>query len=1000
MECLKITYLSSKKAADFMMLKIIAVAIMYLTSGAVSFAQIEIRGTVNDEQGSSIPGVTVLERGTTNGTITDSDGHFSIVVEDESSVIVFSSIGYISQEIAVGSNRSITLVLTEDIIGLEEVVVIGYGKQRKIDLTGSSVSLKAEEITRLPVLSAAQALQGQAAGVQIINSGAPGSAPNIRIRGTGSILGGVDPLYVVDGIITNDIRNINSSDINTLDILKDASSTAIYGARAANGVVLITTKSGNKGLQVSYDSYLGLKILQKKIDMAGPNLFTVYSNEAAGAPAIVPSDITGSANWYDELTRPAFMHNHSLALKGGMGNYNYYFSFGYLDEDGLLRGNNYKRYTLRYNNDITLFEKLKIGSTLAFSYYDSENKPYSLFTTAYIAAPIYDAINSDGSYGYTTKSDVGNPLATLEYTNDRSYGIRPQATVWAEYQIMDGMSFRTSFGIDAERNKGWNYSPEFQVGTTTQKNEVSDLTFRTDSIYQWVWDNVITYETELGEAQNIKVTAGHTAERRNGWQNRAERLGVENNPDLWVLNFSDTTGLQQNFRDPIGIYFRRESYFIRANYSLQDKYLINATYRRDANSNFSPENRWGNFPAVGLGWILSKENFLAGIDFLRLLKLRGSYGLVGNDVIMPGQFELRPSEYMYVYFGDNYINGTTVTSTIDPDLKWEVVKEYDIGLEFSLFDDKISGEIDYYHKTASGALYTVPLPSIGFGEHFLTNAADILNSGLEVSLRWNRTFTSDKYYSVRINGTINKNRVENIGLGRPLNYGSLNNGWTATQTLEGKPIGSFWVFKTDGIFQDQTELDAYPHVPNAKPGDFRLVDVYEDGIIDNKDRVHVGSYQPKATLGINQSLNWNNLDFSLDLYAVFGNKVYNGKKGVRYGGNYNIEYDVAMNRWQPGSGNNETPRAYNGVPYPSDYFIESGAYLKISDINLGYDLSSLFKEGLFGRFRVYFSSQNTWVFTKYSGFTPELPGNQNEAGIELNIYPVPASYVFGISLEL
>lgn len=967
-----------------------------------SFAQTRtITGTVSDIlTKETLPGATLLIKGTAKGTSTDINGKYTILISPSEITLEVSFIGYESQEVVIGKSNTLDIQLSLKKTTLDEVVVVGYGTQRKIDNTGSSISMKGADIAKLPALSATQALQGKAAGVQIINSGAPGSAPNVRIRGTGSILGGVDPLYVVDGIITTDIRNINTADIVSMDVLKDASSTAIYGARAANGVVLISTKAGKKGLSVNYNVYSGLKFLTHKVKMAKPNLFAVYSNEAAGSPTISSADITGSANWYEELTRPAFFQNHTLSISGGTEKYKYYLSAGYLNENGLLIGNNYQRYTIRYNQEYQVNKKIKIGNTLAFSHYISENKPYGLFTTAYIAAPIYNAKNADGTYGYTTKSDVGNPLATLEYTNDRSFGIRPQGTLWGEYKIIEGLSFKTSFGIDAERNKGWNYSPVFAVGTSTQKNEVSDLTYTCDSIYQWVWDNYFTYEKQLSEKQHIKLTVGHTAERRNGWKNRATVNGVDDNQDNWILTFGDTTNKQQSFRDPIGMYFRRESYFGRASYSYNDRYIVNATFRRDANSNFSPDNRWGNFPSVGIGWVVSNEDFFKEQTLFNEVKIRASYGLVGNDVISPGQFELHPTEYLYSYFGSTYVNGATVTTIIDPNLKWEIVKEYDFGTEFSLLNYSISGEIDYYHKRASGALYTVPLPSLGFGTQFLTNAADIINQGIEVSLRWTKSFNSEKNYTIRANASFNKNKVENIGLGRPLNYGGLNNGWTATQTLDGQPIGSFWVYKTDGIFQNQSEIDAYPHVPNTQPGDFKLLDINGDLVIDSKDRQHVGSYQPKVTLGVNQTFNYKNFDFSLDLYGVAGNKVYNAKKGVRYGGNYNIEYEVAMNRWQPGSNENKYPRAFNGVPYPSDYFIESGAYLKISDVTVGYNLAKLFKWSKFSVFRAYVSAQNPYILTGYTGFTPELPGNQNEAGIELNIYPIAASYMFGVNVQL
>lgn len=958
-----------------------------------------ITGRVLSATGEALSGVSVAIKGTTKGTITDANGNFSITAPDNAT-LVFSNVGYEPSEMSAAGNSTLSVVMRQSTRLMDQVVVVGYGSARKKDLTGSSATIKGSDIVNVPALTATQAIQGKVSGVQITSSGAPGSTPNVRIRGTGSILGGADPLYVVDGIITNDIRNINSADILSIDLLKDASSTAIYGARAANGVVLITTKAGSKGrFTVSYNAYGGVKLLTHKVEMAGPNLFTLYSNEAAGVPAILTTDITGSADWYAELTRPAIFHNHSLSLSGGKNKYRYFFSTGYLNEQGILLGNDYRRITLRYNHDFTISSKLKLGNNIGFSNYVSNNKPYSLFTSAYIAAPIYNAKNPDGTYGYTTKSDVGNPLATLEYTNDRSWGNRLQGTLWGEYQVIKGLSFRSSFGIDAEQNNGRNYLPVFFVGPTTQKNEVSDLRYSRDSIYQWVWDNFFTYDKKFGTAHSMRLTLGHTAERRNGWSSSATKNGVGNSKDLWELNFTDTAGGQQNFRDPIGNYYRRESWFIRSNYSFREKFLVNATFRRDANSNFSKEHRWGNFPSVGVGWIITKETFMQDQQFFDELKLRASYGWVGNDVIAPGQFDLRPTDQLYAYFGTNRYNGATVTSIVDPNLQWEVVKEFDIGTEFSLVKGKLTGEIDYYNKKATKALYTVRYLNVGFGTSFLTNAADVVNKGVEIALGWIDKLNTVTHYTLRGNITFNKNNVENVGLGRALDFGGLNNGWTSTQTLAGQPIGSFWVFKTDGIFQTAADVAAYPHVLNAQPGDFKFVDVNNDGVIDNKDRVHVGSHQPKFFYGFNGTVTWKKFDFSLDIFGVSGNKVYNAKKGVRYGGNYNIEYDVAIDRWQPGSNSNSVPRAYNGVPYPSDYFVESGSFVRINNVTAGYNFDMKTKRWHIDRLRVYASAQNPYLYTKYTGFTPELPGNQNEAGIELNIYPISSSYMIGVNVQ-
>ena len=381
------------------------------------------------------------------------------------------------------------------------------------------------------------------------------------------------------------------------------------------------------------------------------------------------------------------------------------------------------------------------------------------------------------------------------------------------------------------------------------------------------------------------------------------------------------------------------------------------------------------------------------------VKLRASYGHVGNDVIGPGQFDLRPTERLYSYFGTNRVNGAIVTGIKDPGLKWEVVKEFDFGLEFTALKGKLTAEVDYYHKRATNALYSVPLPGIGFGGSLITNAADVLNKGVEISLGWNDKINEHTKYALRANATFNKNNVEKIGLGQALDFGSLGNGWTATRTVVGQPIGSFWVFKTAGIFQNADEVAAVPHIATAQPGDFRIVDVNGDGNIDNKDRVFAGSYQPKLYGGFNGMVNWKKFDFSVDVYANIGNKVYNAKKGVRYGGNYNIEYDVAINRWQPGSNNNTTPRAYNGVPYPTDYFVESGSFVRINNITAGYSIAPQKANSHIGAIRIYASAQNPFILAKYTGFTPELPGNQNEAGIELNVYPISATYMVGVNVE-
>ena len=966
-------------------------------------AERQVEGRVTDEAGNPLSGASVLVKGTQQGTVTDANGNFTLKVPDNGTIQI-SAVGYETQDIATAGRTDFNIVLKQRVQTQEQIVVIGYGTARKKDLTGSSVSIKGSDIANLPVLTATQAIQGRAAGVQVVNSGAPGSAPTVRIRGTGSILGGVEPLYVVDGIITTDIRNINAADILTVDILKDAASTAIYGARAANGVVLITTRAGTSGkLKVKYDGQVGARLMTHAVDMSGPNLFALYSNDAAQSPVISSADITGSTYWYDELTRPALFNNHTISVNGGKKKYRFYASGGYLNDNGILLDNNYLRYTIRFNQEFAATSKLKFGNNINYSHYKSENKPFSLFSTAYVAAPIFEPYNTDGSFGNTTKSDVGNPMATLKTTNNRSWGDRLQFSLWGDYKILKNLSFRSSFGIDLEQNLGHNYVPVYKTFTATgqeagQRVERSSLTYTRDSLYHWTWDNFLTYDLKLGSNSKLKLVGGHTAERRDGWRNTATRVNVANDENEWVLNFADTTGGQENVRLPTFSYFRRESWFVRANYTLLDRYLINVTVRRDASSNFPESKRWGTFPSIGVGWVLSDEAFMSGNKTFDVLKLRASYGLVGNDAIAPGQFAIIPTERLWAYWGDTRLNGATVLGIKDPNLQWEVVKEFNIGLDFAMFDRRLTGEIDYYNKLATKALYTIPLPSVGFGSSLLTNAADVLNRGVEIALGWTEDLNQNFRYSIRGNITFNHNEVKNIGLGKALYDGSLNNGYLATITDVGLPIGSFYVYKTDGIYQTQAEVDASTHLPTAQAGDFRIVDMNSDKVIDEKDRVAVGSAQPKYYYGINGSVNWKKWDFALDLFGSGGNKVYNAKKGLRYGGNYNIEYEVANNRWQPGSGEKKYPRAFNGTQPPLDYFVEDGSFLRVNNISVGYNFATA-KWKHFDKLRIYASAQNPFILTPYTGFTPEMPGSPLASGIELNIYPVSATYILGVNLQ-
>jgi TonB-linked SusC/RagA family outer membrane protein len=886
---------------------------------------------------------------------------------------------------------------------MDEVVVIGYSTAKKKDLTGAMSSIKGSELVAQPVLTATQALQSKMAGVQITNSGAPGSSPNVRIRGTGSVIGGAEPLYVVDGVITDDIRNINTADILSIDVLKDASSTAIYGVRAANGVILITTKRGGSGKpKLSYDGYVGVKLMANKIAMARPGTYSNYSNEAAGTNAILKTDITGETDWFETITRPGNMNNHNLSMSGGSESTSYLFSVNYFNENGILNDNNYERVSIRSNNEYRISDRLKFGNNISLTRWNSNNKPFSLFTDAYNAAPIYDAKNEDGTYGFTTLSDVGNPLAKLEYTDDKTWGNRFMGNFFTDIHLKKNLKFRSSYGLDYDNSRGANYQQRFRV-SPTQKYDTTTLTQSETERYRWIWDNTLTYTPALKKGHGMQILAGHTAERYDGFEQSFRLDGVPSAKQYRYLNTGrDPIQGFINYQRPIADYGRRESYLGRVSYNYQSKYMLNASFRRDGSSKFPIQNRWGNFPSVGLGWMVSNENFMKNVRSITSLKVRGSWGRVGNDRINPSEFVTLLSTGLSAVFGDQVVFGSTIAEIKDPNLKWETTEEIDLGIDFEAMNGHIAGVIDVYNKKTIGALFNIPLPG-GLGDNnnsMLTNAADILNRGLEVSLRYNKNSKGKFNYSLGVNATFNHNEVLGLGNGLPTNFGSLRNGEFATRVAAGQAIGSFWVYETQGVFQTQAEVDAVPHFLGARPGDFKVIDQNNDGKINDLDRIYVGSYQPKCFMGMNGSFKYANWDLNIDLLGNFGNKVFNGKKTVRYGGNYNIEKAVADARWSPTNNTNTAPRAFNGVPKPTDYFVESGSFVRLNNLTIGYNLpAKIAKKSKVQGYRFFITAQNAFTWKKFSGFSAELPGNPADAGIELDIYPTSSTFLTGLSIQ-
>jgi TonB-linked SusC/RagA family outer membrane protein len=981
------------------------IILMTLFSHVVWAQDFTVRGKVSSQDDNmGIPGASIIVKGTSTGTVTDIDGNYNITIPANATLLC-SFVGMETQEVVVAGRSQINIILQTSTTGLEEVMVVGYGVQTKKDITGSIVGIKGDELKNVTSLSPMQSIQGKLAGVQIVNSSAPGSAPTIRIRGAGTMKGGADPLYVVDGIITGDVRNINQADIVSVDILKDASSASIYGVRGANGVIIITTKSGTKGkMEVNLSSKVGVHSIINDVKMANSKLFADYSNEAAAydnqeAPYDL-SKIKSNTDWMDAITRQSYTQEHNLSINGGSDKNTYYFSLGYMEDQGILKSNDYSRLSIRMNNTYKLSDKVKVGNNLSISRYKSNNAPYSAFTDAYRQSPTVPIRDEDGEYGFSIRNNVGNPVASLDYNNSEAWGTRIQGSVFAELTPLKGLSFKSTVSVDASYSKDRSYTPVYEV-SSNQKSENSSLSTGRGEYATWIWDNILSYSFKIDEKHDFKLMAGTTAEKTETTWLNGSRQNIPEQSQYWYLNAGDVETASNGNSGDI---FSRNSYLGRLNYAFDNKYLLTATLRRDGSSKISLDERWGTFPSVGLGWRISEESFMQDIQWLDNLKLRTSWGKLGNDNIPSGAFIVNMYNADYV-FGDTqaYTAGRNVDSIKDLGLKWEVTTEYDLGLEFSFLNNKITGEIDYYNKLTTDALIDAPIDNIFGKGAILTNKADIRNQGFEIALNWREKINSDLNFTVGVNLTHNKNSLENIAGGLPITSGDLGNGQVTTRTAEGEELGSFWVFQTDGIFQSQGDIDAYTNEDggkiqaDAKPGDFRLKDSNGDGKLDDEDREYMGSYQPKFYYGLNAAVNYKNLDFQIDFYGNAGNKIYNGKKAQRWG-NENIEASLA-GRWTAENPSNTIPRASNNVPVASSYYVESGSYIKISNITLGYSLPKTWLNTVgLEKVRCYMTAVNPVIWQDYSGYTPELPGGTLNSGIELNAYPTAATYLLGVNI--
>lgn len=981
-----------------------------------------IKGKVVDSSGMGIPGAVIASSDARATADADFDGNFTINAKP-GDILKVSMLGFDSVSVpAAATPMTITLKEAAD-TALKEVVVIGYGTRKKIDNTTAISSLKGEDVAKTKVLNASQAIQGKAAGVQVTSSDVPGSTPSVVIRGLGTALGGRTPLYIVDGMATENINNINTNDITSYDILKDASALAIYGTRAANGVIIITTKKG-KGDKVSVEieSFGGVRTPLKKVKMAGSNKYAYYTNSALQSTTY-SQDQPVNTDWFDEITRTGSYTQNNISVSGATENIKYFFSLGNYEEKGILNGLDYGRTTFRNNNEYKISKKLTLTQNFSLTSTKSAPQPLSAFTNAYKQSPVVPVYFADGKYGVARVGDdgfasetgnsinnVGNPVAQLDFFDEQQRSITLQGGLKLDYEIFKSLKFTSQFNGEYYTWKQYNYDDTENIWLAANPNKTSTdyrtefptaninlLTKGREQYYNWSLSNYLTYNKVFNEIHDVEVTAGiETYVKGSREKLTIKRKNVNADANYWSLKDVEYATNVTSYKDEVFNETKLASYLGRFQYKLMDRYLLTGTVRRDGSSNFAKDYRWGTFPAFGAGWIITKENFMADVKGLNLLKLRGSWGKLGNQNV-----PLNSQGYtsgLNAYLGGSILNeGTTINSQIDPSLSWEVTEESSVGLDFEFLDSRLKGTFDVYDKNTDNViLNTKPYMTSGITSASPAHVGEVSNKGFEISLRWDDKIGENFSYYVGGNFSNNKNELtglKNVILS-PVIGGGLGNGQDTKlldNTTIGQPLGSFYIYEYAG-FDSATGKMLYYNAAGDK--------VTQDALSATADKKYVGSSLPKSNYGVSLGFNYKNFDFSVDGYGTAGAKVYNGKKAQRFYGE-NIENSIATDFWTANNVTASNPAPFNQVPVASTYYLESGDFFRINNITLGYKLP--LQEGSFiSACRIYLNAINPFITQKFSGFTPELNGDGNPygtQGVELDAYPTLRSFVLGANLK-
>jgi len=977
--------------------------------GISAMAQTTITGSVRDaKRNETLPGVTVYSNSTMTGTVTDINGVYSLNVTAADDSLIFSYIGYKTQRILIGGRTNIDIGLPEDVENLEEFVVVGYGTQRKSDLTGAISTVGTEELVKVPASNPMQAMQGKVAGLQVSSpSGAPGSSPVVRLRGVGTF-NDASVLYVVDGVFTNDINFLSANDIESMTVLKDASATALYGSRGANGVIVVTTKKGKITAdgkpRFQFDAEYSIQRLPKKIDLLdGPEFATTLNRITPGTYNNV--NAVPDTDWQDLIFREnAPMQQYNFSLSGASESNQYYMGVSYLNQEGIIPKSDYERVTIRLNNQFNLSKNVRAGVNITATPSRQQNAP-GVVGNLYRAWPTDKPFNDDGSFAEVRGG--GNPLATIEFTNNEINRIQSLGNGYLEIDFLDGFTVRSSLGYELGVEESTSFTPVYFV-SSSQQNNLSNLSKNRFQYNTWLWENTLGYKKVIGK-HRFDALAGITSQ-----QNKSEGLSasirdlIDENPDVWYIGTGDLDYLTVgNGAETTSI----ESFLFRVNYTFDNRFLFTGNFRRDGSSKFGENNVYGNFGSIALGWNVMNEDFMAGMgDKIQNLKIRGSYGAVGNEKIpWDRKYTLVQNGQNAVFGPDgSLVPGASYGVLGNPDLRWESTEQLNIGVEISVLDDRLTGEVDYYSKTTNDILIALLSPGhMGNGANQFTtfNAARVRNSGIDFSMTWRDQIGSDISYEIGVLGSTVKNEVLEMGrLAGPGSFlpgGSLGNGQLVTRTEVGLPIGAYYGYRTVGVFQSEAELSSLPSLANQEVGDLRFEDINGDGIIDQQDRTMIGSYIPDFIYGFTINVGYQGFSLGLDFYGQVGNEIYNGKNAVRpEQGNYE---QVVAEAWNgPGTSDTEPRPTAGGLNYlPSDYFIQDGSFFRLRTTTLAYQIPLKIAQRV--RLRsasVYIRATNLFTLSEYTGYTPEITSeNVLSSGIDMGVYPITSIYSVGINLS-